>query len=398
MPDHPCFSSPLLTTSSLVESLSELVAINSVNPGYGGPEVGERRVIEWVAQRLEAAGLVVQLSEALPGRPNLRVRLEGKDPARGIMFQTHVDTVSTTGMTVEPHRARIVDGRLEGRGSVDAKAQVVCMLHALLAWVESGERPPQSIELVLCVDEEHGMLGSKYFAGESFEGIDAIVVGEPTLLQPVIAHKGRLVWSIEFAGRAVHSSVPSLGVSAISSAGAFISMVDRSYLPELRGRKAPMLNSPTFNMAVIEGGVQGNLVPPSCRLDVERRTLPGENWESVRGEVEALFERLRTVLPNFKATQSEPLFDVDGMQTPLEHPFVAHVENVLVGQKRVAQPQGVDYCTDASRLGGLGLPIVVLGPGSIDQAHTADEFVEIEQLTAGARVYAALMGEALPEF
>ncbi len=394
LPTSAPAGSSLLTRDAVADTLAALVRIDSVNPSYGGPAGGERRVVEWAAEFLNGFGLAPRSTEAMPGRPNLRVRLEGERPGRPVLFETHVDTVSTRDMTIDPHGAQARDGRLWGRGATDAKGQAAALLHAMAAWAQSDECPPQPIELALVVDEEFSFGGAK---GLLADGIDplGIIIAEPTELRLVTSHKGTMRWWIEIAGQAAHGAKPRLGVNAISAAAALIQEIDEVYIPQLGRRRAPLLEPPTINVAQVHGGVQANLVPPSCRIELDRRFLPGETREQIFAEFEGLFEGARRRFPQFRAVQEEPVLVACAVQTDMDWPLVKAAQAVAVEHDISPEPVGVDYATDACALVERGAPIVIVGPGSIDQAHTRDEFIELSSLEAGARFFADLMGQRL---
>jgi acetylornithine deacetylase len=309
-----------------------------------------------------------------------------------ILFETHIDTVSARGMTIEPFAARIAGGRLWGRGATDAKAQAAAMLHALAAWARAGLAPPRTIELALVVDEEHGFGGARALAAEGgpYAGI---VIGEPTGLRVVCTHKGTARLGVRLGGRAAHASHPEQGVNAISAAAALIEAIDRDYMPRLAARRAPLLGPPTAAVTMIEGGVQINLIPPECLLHLDRRTIPGETLEGVCDEIRALFAVARERFPAFEAELLPDPFYAPPVATPADDPFVRAACGVARACGGEPDPAGVDYATDACVLAPLGCPLIVAGPGSIAQAHTADEFIELAQPAQGARFFARLMAQ-----
>ncbi|MCL5271159.1 MAG: M20/M25/M40 family metallo-hydrolase [bacterium] len=394
--DYPS-DSPYLTPGAVADTLAALVGVNSVNPAYGGPEGGERRAAEWAAGFLRRAGLEPRLAEALPGRPNLRATLEGDGTAPPLLLETHIDTVSIAGMTIDPFAARVHGGRLWGRGATDAKAQAAALLHAMAAWAAAERRPPRRIELALTVDEEFGFGGAHALAAERPD-VAGAVVGEPTGLGIVTTHKGSIRWWVRLEGRSAHSAHPCLGVNAIALAAALVREIDREYAADLAQRHAPLLEPPTINVSMIEGGVQANLVPPLCRLQLDRRTLPGETVATVMAEFEELLNRLRRRIPDFKAVCEPPILASDTFSSPPRNPLArAAGAAALAHGAESSAPMGVNYATDASVLAQLGLPIVIAGPGHIDQAHTADEFMRLDELAAGARFYCDLIGRPWPE-
>ena len=388
--------SPWLAPASLTQTLRALVAINSVNPAFGGPAGGECSVAEWARQFLHGVGIEARLSEAMPGRPNLRARLEGEMAGPPILLETHMDTVSAERMSIDPFAGEVRDGRLWGRGATDAKAQATVMLHAMAAWAASGRRPPRAIELALVADEEFGFGGARSLLSEGIEAA-GIVIGEPTDLRIITTHKGTIRLWIRVEGKAAHGARPHLGINAISMAAQIIREIEQEYAPELRTRRAALLDPPTINIGQIEGGLQANLVPPECRLHLDRRTIPGETAETVFKELEVLLERLRRRIPDFKASLEPPSMNAPPVLTDPDVPLVALAGRVAAAHGLPPEPMGVDYATDAAVLAATGLPIIIVGPGSIDQAHTGDEYVELDQLLAGARFFADLIGRVGPE-
>lgn len=385
--------SPWMSIDSLRENLAALVGIDSVNPSFGGPPGGERRAMEWAAQFLGHLGLESRLIERIPERPFLRARLEGES-SRAVLYQTHLDTVSTKSMSIDPFAGTVQDGRLWGRGATDAKGQAIAMLHAMAAWRESGRKPPQSIELALVPDEEYSMQGAAALLADGID-VEGIVIGEPTQLRVVTTHKGCVRWLVHVTGRAAHAAHPEQGINAIYKAAHFLRAIERQYIPELNHRNAALLSAPTINVGLIKGGIQDNLVPPECRVALERRLIPGETEASARAEIEALIEELAAKDKEFKAELSPATFAASAVETTGETALVRVAGAMAVAFGREGTPIGVDYCTDASVLSEAGRPIVIVGPGSIEQAHTADEFIELEALQEGARFYAVMMGQTI---
>lgn len=396
MADRPLADPPdERPASAAAETLRALVAIDSVNPGYGGPRGGEARVIEWCAAFLRAHGVTCSLEEAFPGRPNLRARIEGAGPGPPLLFETHVDTVAAGGMSIAPFAAETREGKLWGRGATDAKAQVAALLHALVERAAAPEPPPRAIELALVVDEEFSFGGAAALAARAPEPA-GIVIAEPTDLHIVTTHKGVRRWYIDVEGRAAHAAHPELGVNAIGHAARLVRAIEEDYAERLAARTAPRLGCGTINVGRIEGGVQYNLVPPSCRVYLEQRLLPGEDDAGVAAECQRLLDELHAAHPGFRAVQSPATLYAAAMQTDEDHPLVAAACAVAHEFGRPAEPEGVDFATDASELVGLGVPIIIIGPGHIAQAHTADEFVDLQDLALGIRFFHALMGRDWP--
>jgi acetylornithine deacetylase len=293
-------------------------------------------------------------------------------------------------MTNDPLGGQIREGRLWGRGATDAKGQAAALLHALAAVCASPTPPPYNIQLIFTIDEEVGFTGVRNLIERGFR-VDAAVIGEPTELSVVVAHKGTRRWWIELGGRSAHSARPELGVNAIHQAARLVARIQEHYAGELARRSHPLLGSPTVNVSKIEGGTQVNLVPDSARILLDRRMLPGETSAGVEEEVQTLIRSLADQYPNFNARQIEPYMVDPPLETDPAHAIVRRACTLSGRFGRGEEPIGVPYGTDGSKLSEIGIPTIVVGPGSIAQAHTADEFIELDELHAGARYYFDLM-------
>ncbi len=352
--------------------LAELIALPSVNNAFvppGAPEAGEQRVADFLAATAAQAGLAVEFQPVFPGRSNLLARLlpRGKTRRR-ILLAPHMDTVPATPGQFIPVQKK---GRLYGRGACDTKGSVAAMLTALLR-VAASHGPRAETEIIFCglVDEEDGQSGSRALAKTGLRAALAIV-GEPTLLQAVTAHKGNLWLKIQTRGKAAHGSKPHLGKNAVHAMGPIVDWLETEYAENLRQRSHPILGHPTVNVGAIRGGSQPNIVPDACEILVDRRTIPGETEATIRKELQAI---LKTVpgarLVNYKANDCLP------METDIRLPPVAE----FLASVGARAPLGVDYFCDAAILSAAGIPSVVFGPGDIAQAHTADEWISLRSL------------------
>jgi acetylornithine deacetylase len=397
MQTTPPPTSPQLATEAIVATLQALVRINSVNPAHEGPAEGQRAVLDCAAALLVRHGVAAQVKLTPTGAPLLRATLPGQRLGPPLVLESHVDTVSVAGMTIAPFEAEIRDGRLWGRGSTDAKGQCAAMLHAVLAWAESirnGMLPLQAVELVLVTDEEFGFTGAESLLADGLNAC-GIVIGEPTGLRVVTSHKGTVRWWVRCEGRSAHGAKPHLGLNAISVAAKMIEALERELLPRLATRSAPLLAAPTINIGRIEGGIQVNLVPPLCRFQIDRRIIPGEHESDALHELDAILQAAAAQIPGCRVSVEPATLSAAPLATATNSALARAAGQAAAVCGVQPDPIGVDYATDASVLAATGLPIVVAGPGSIDQAHTADEFISLDDLAAGARFYTDLIGRAL---
>ncbi len=353
--------------------LSELIALPSVNPAFlpvGDPQAGEQRVAEFLTTIAARAGLSIEFQKVLPGRSNLIARLSppGKIRQR-LLLAPHLDTVPAAASQFNPRKK---NGRLFGRGACDTKGSVAAMLTALCELANSKTRP-QTTEIIFAglVDEENAQAGSRALAASGLKA-DLAIVGEPTRLKIVTAHKGSLWLKLETHGKSAHGARPDLGRNAVHVMARIVDTLETDYAAQLRHRRHPLLGHATVNVGMIHGGTQPNIVPDACSITIDRRTLPGETEAGVRREITALVARkkLRAIFSRAKLLPALPL------ETNISLPLVRQFMR-CAGQ---TQPAGVDYFCDASVLAGGGIPSVVFGPGDIAQAHTADEWISLASL------------------
>lgn len=378
----------VIDRTEVVSLLSDLVRIPSVNPRMGDGS-GEEKIALHLADRIRSLGLTPTITEVQPARPNVLVTVPGKPGGPHILFEAHTDTVSPSHGQVEPFSPRIERDRLYGRGSCDTKASVAAAFLALASVLPMRERRA-TISIAFTMGEELGHEGVGYLMASGFRA-NAAVVGEPTGLDVVAAHKGVVRWRMTALGRAAHSSDPGKGCNAIVKMVTVIRALNEHLIPQLQERTHPLLGPPTLSVGRIEGGSQVNVVPDRCTIEVDRRLLPGETWKDVRQELEGLLASLREKDPELQVTLEEPYQNTPGMETPRDAAIVRVAKEAvrrINGQRPV---RGVAFGTDAAELSARGIPCVVLGPGDIAQAHTSNEYVEIQQVVKAAAIYREIM-------
>lgn len=372
-----------VTSQLIYSTLADLVSINSVNPAYDGG-VSEAAVLHYLQNFFGQRGVETWTQEVFPGRSNLIARLPGRNPSRRVLLEAHMDTVSVKGMTIPPFEPRIEQGRLYGRGSCDTKAGLAGMMHALAALKADGTTPPCEIWLAAVVDEEFSYRGVVRLC-EGLVG-HAALVAEPTELRMVVASKGVLRWRIRVRGRSAHSSKPHLGVNAITQMARLVLALEDDQR-RLSAAPHPLLGPATLSVGVIQGGVQVNMVPDACVIEIDRRLLPGETVTDVLSHSQRLIDRLAALNPGFNAFMEPPLLIDEALDTPANHGAVQLAGQVLRQLGLNGDPAGVPFGSDASKLSRQGVPSLLFGPGSIDQAHAADEYVEIEQVLVAHEFY-----------
>jgi acetylornithine deacetylase/succinyl-diaminopimelate desuccinylase-like protein len=353
--------------------LQELIALPSVNPAFlppGDARAGETRVSDFLAATAATAGLDVDFQQVSPGRSNLLARLTpGTRTRHTILLAPHLDTVDAAP---DQFRPRKKGGRIFGRGACDTKGSIAAMVGALCDVARAGRRPTET-EIIFAglVDEENAQTGSRALASSGIKAHLAIV-GEPTQLQVVTAHKGSLWLHLQTRGQSAHGSRPELGRNAVHEMAKVVDFLQTDYAAALKRKRHPLLGFPTVSVGAIRGGTQANIVPDQCEIWVDRRTIPGETESGVSRELKRMLgkRKLTAELLPGKLLPCEPL--ETGLKLDMVRQFLA------VARQR--KPVGVAYFCDGAILAQGGIPSIVFGPGDIAQAHTTNEFVNIRSL------------------
>jgi acetylornithine deacetylase/succinyl-diaminopimelate desuccinylase-like protein len=371
--------------------LRDLVAIPGINPmgrALTGPEIYEHAVTSYLEGFFRELGVRFQRQSIAPLRDNIVAYHEPPAASWTLVLEVHQDTVPTDNMTIDPFGATIENGRLSGRGACDVRGGMASMLSVFARLVR--EKPAGSARVVLActVDEEHTFLGVQRLVKDDLKGgVDGpifAVVAEPTCLDIVKAHKGTVRWSLHTTGRSCHSSRPELGVNAIYRMSALMPLIER-YAEELRATKSNDLLGPaTLSVGRIEGGTSVNTVPDRCRIDVDRRALPGESPRQLPRDFESYLRERAPADIEFSCT--EPWLVCPALGPELSGEAVAKLGTAIDAVRGSHQVTVVPYGTDASTLAEAGVPSVVFGPGDIAQAHTCDEWIELAQVEAAAEI------------
>ncbi|MFI7503011.1 M20 family metallopeptidase [Streptomyces sp. NPDC049687] len=374
-------------TTSAEDLLRDLVRIPSVNPREGAGDGGETAVAAYVRDWLERRGVRAESHEVLPGRSNVVAVVPGRSES-AVLLESHLDTVETDGMTVGPYDAEVRGGRLFGRGACDAKGPLAAFLLALVELAAGDDPPPYTVVLAGVCDEEHAYRGVLHLVDALADrAVVGAIVGEPTGLVPAVAHKGVVRYTVRTRGRAGHSSRPEEAVNAITLMAPVVTHLAGS-APDVPPH--PLLGPATRSVTRIRGGTGPNTIPGSCEADVDRRTLPGEDldtvWRRDRDELAAL------------GAEVDPPFTVDpALDTAADADVVTALCRALDEHGRPSEVRGMPFGTDASKLARAGIPSVVFGPGSVGDAHSAAESVELTEVELAARVVlAAVRGVGEP--
>lgn len=384
-PNHFNELSQQIDRGLLVATLKEMIALKSENPFDEAPREGyrEQEMGDYLAEQMSALGMEVTVKEIAPGRPNVFGFLKGSGGGPTLMLAGHMDTARTDGYA-DAYRVREKGGRIYGRGACDMKAGLAAYLE--VARLLKTAKIPLKGNLIIAgiADEEFQLLGSKDVGRNGPKATQGII-GEPTGLRVCPANKGRVSTFIRTIGKATHSSVPEEGRNAIVHM-ALVIQAFADFNDTLRQRPPhPLCGHGRFSPGVIQGGVQVNMVPDRCSLEVDRRTLPGETKAQVYAELHARLSPLKESVPGFRYEISDPSWFVPPNDISGDEPVV---RSLLAAHRRVLKRQAaVSAFAAGSDAPHMGFPTVVCGPGAITQAHSNLEFVSIAQLAAAAAMY-----------
>jgi succinyl-diaminopimelate desuccinylase len=382
------------SVSDVVDLTRMLVGIPSVNPllSDGDPQIGgEHRLADFLESFLSVRGFSCRRVEKTPGRPNLVATFGPAEPERRLMIEAHLDTQGTHGMTVAPFAGEIRDNRIYGRGACDMKGPMAsALINFTPERLDKLAGAGTQLIFVAAIGEETGNIGALELVEEGISADEALVL-EPTELHIVHAHKGVLWLEVETIGVAAHGSNPDKGISAIAGMGKLISLL----LRQTDGSRLfhDVLGRPTINIGMIQGGSSVNIVPERCVIKVDRRKIPGEEDERIIAKVRGGIDRL---VKDGQLAGGEVRVIKSGQ------PFATTPDSALVRRLQTSAKEfGVDavcegaaWFSDAGPFAQTCREVAVFGPGSIKQAHTADEFIDIDQLKLGADIIGTFLDKA----
>ncbi len=368
----------------ITETLSDLVRINSVNPSLVAGAPGEAEVANYVEQALNELGVDVSRHEPVPGRPSIVGRVPGMGGSRSLMLNAHYDTVGVEGME-DPFGATVRDGKLYGRGAYDMKGSLAACLAAIKALQEAGVGLAGDLYLAAVADEENASIGTTDVL--QHHNVTAAIVTEPTELDICLAHKGFAWLELEVFGRAAHGSRPDLGVDANMRMGRVLAHLE--WLAEELAGRVPhrLVGSPSLHAALLRGGSAPSVYAASCKLTIERRTVPGETESQIAREIQQILDELSAADPEFRAELRTTLTR-DPFQVAAGSPIVKHLERAIqrvTGEEPIHA--GQTPWMDAALYAAAGVDTVVIGPAGAG-AHADEEWVDLATLDSLARILA----------
>lgn len=367
---------------ALKKLLSELVRIDSVNPSLVPGAAGEAEVAGYIRGWMEGLGLETRLYDVEPGRSNVVGVLRGEGGGRSLILNGHTDTVGVDYYEGDPFNPLVKGGRMYGRGSFDMKGGLAASMAAVKTVVDSGARLRGDVVLAAVCDEEYASIGTERLMEEYTA--DAAIVGEPTGGNVLVAHKGFAWVDIETRGVAAHGSSFNVGVDAIAKMGRVLTGIE-ALQRSLQKDMHPLVGPGSVHASIITGGSELSTYPASCKLQLERRLIPGETRETVEMEMTAMLRSIAESDPKFSAEHTVTFYRAPMEVSPDEAICRALVEASAKALGREPMYIGGSGWLDTQIMTEKGVPAVSYGPSG-DGAHAKEEWVNMRSVVDAARV------------
>ena len=383
-----------LDVKDVVDVASALVSIESHRDAPGR----ERPCAEKIAEIFTRWGMQPQIVNVIDERPNVYCHLAGSGGGKTLMLNGHIDTVPAYQMTIPPFQPYEDKGLLYGRGTVDMKGALACMMTAMRILRDLGVPLKGDVIFAAVINEEDRSEGTEFLVRNG-PTADRCVVGEPTGMEIMVGHRGLEWLEFEFIGVAAHGGTPHKGVNAISKAARFIRRVEDQLMPELAKRVHPIIGPAVMNFGVIRGGTQPSSVADRCILQMDRRWIPQETLEQVLGDYRQILRQMEDEDPTFKCTMTRmesnmATMDHYPMEIALDDPLVTGLQSILKDMGIQSKISAFGGWTDASLISNFArIPTTVFGPGDLSVAHSRCEYVPVEELRLSTIAYALLAAD-----
>lgn len=364
----------------------KLLRFETVNPPGG-----EEAIADFIANVLKGENSDCSLQYVAPERPNVLAELSFGKPGKKLVFNAHIDVVPPGNLenwNTQPFEPVEIDGNIYGRGSSDDKGGLMAMIIAYRTLQEI--QPDICGKLLLCgvMGEETGGMGTKYWVEHGGKA-DAAIVGEPSKMELVIAHRGAYRPIFSFQGRTSHSSEPDLGENAIYSAANFVCKV--AQLNEaFKESGHPLTGSPTIAATVFQGGVKNNVIPDYAEVSIDRRLSPGETYEDAERQLLDVLKQMQENGEIGKWELSRYLNNKGAAACDQYDPLVLELQEILKEHSYKSEVCGMRATTDMYLLQDAGISTVIFGPGDMGVAHCPNESIPFQEILDAAKIYAEL--------
>ena len=381
------------TQDELVQLVKSLIKI----PSHKDVHNREKEVGDFIFQFCTDNGIDTERVIVEGERSNIMAFLKGDGTGKTLMLNGHMDTVPPYNMTIDAFGAEIKEGRIWGRGAVDMKGPIACMLMTMISFKRAGIKLKGNVVFTGVVGEEERSEGTEHLVKSNFHA-DGAVVGEPSHYEYAIGHRGLEWLEISVKGKAAHGGVPHLGINAIEKAAVLIERIRKELYPKLKNRYNEYMGPSVMNFGVISGGNQPSTVADTCSIKIDRRYIPGETVESVIQEYQEIIDSIKSEDPDFdteiiRMPNNMLTLDHLYLMTPPNDPIVLAVKDsireTIQKEREITRKRG---WTDAALLSNFGhIPTVVFGPGEISSSHTKNESVSIDELVDAVEIYGRII-------
>ncbi|MTI68362.1 MAG: M20 family metallopeptidase [Firmicutes bacterium] len=382
----------LVTEEEVINLIKNLVKI----PSYPGIKEQETLVAKYINELFNKENITSEVIPVINGRSNVIAKIKGTGKGKTLLLTGHMDTVPPYTMPGDPFKVSIKNGKLLGRGVVDMKGPLACMIMAMIAIKRSGIKLKGDVIFAGVIDEEEKSEGTIALLENGIKA-DGAIVGEPTEMNICIAHRGLEWLNLNFKGKAVHGGKQDEGINAILKASNFIQRVEKELIPKLQERKHPVAGNSTMNYGLIKGGTQPSTVAGDCILKIDRRWIPGEKYKKVIEEYENIIDDLKNEDDTFNCSlkvMDESLMKEgyvhEAMEIDKNHPLI---EIISTATESIINKKPEKTYFPAWSDGGLlstygNIPTIIFAPGDLETAHSDNECIKIKELYPSTLIYA----------
>ncbi|KAA8670346.1 ArgE/DapE family deacylase [Clostridium sp. HV4-5-A1G] len=368
-----------------IEFLKELLNTNSVNPPGN-----EEQIAKIIAKELNENGIASTIRPIEENRAYLIAKLKGNGNKKSLVFSGHMDTVPPGDIPwkYKPFEVQEINGRLYGRGASDMKGGLAALTMAMVEIAKEGIPLEGDLILAATAGEEVDSLGAKaVIQDDILKNIGAMIIGEPSSNEIFISHKGALWLEVISYGKTAHGSMPDKGINAIENMNSLINILHNRF--KFKYKENNLLGEPTLNISIISGGIRTNMVPNICKMQMDIRTVPGQNHQEIISDIKFLIKEIEK---NSNAKfELKILNNLIAVETSMDDPFVELAQSTADELFNYEHKfKGAKYYTDASTfVSGLktNFPLFIYGPGEESIAHQANEYIEISKYLDAIKFY-----------
>ncbi|MGO3168867.1 M20 family metallopeptidase [Senegalia sp. (in: firmicutes)] len=382
----------LISEKEVIEIIKELVEI----PSYPGITSQETKVAEKIKSIFETEGIDVETQEVIEGRCNVIARIKGNDSGKNLLLTGHTDTVPPYDME---KACKLIekDNKLYGRGTVDMKGPLACMIASMIAIKRSKIELKGDLIFAGVIDEE-GSEGTIDLLKKELD-IDSAIVGEPSDLEICVAHRGLEWLEFDFIGKTVHGGKQEEGINAIVKASNFIQRIEEEVIPKIYKKTHPIIGTSSMNYGTINGGTQPSTVAGNCKLKIDRRWVPKEDYKDVLKEYQDVLDDMYKKDDKFKCEMKVMKESVmrdgyvhEAMETDTNSEIVKISKNIT--DEIMDKDTKLTYFpawTDGGLLSSYAdIKTIVFAPGDLESAHSSKEFIDKNQVYPATVIYALI--------